>query len=119
MGTRREREAPALPGADDVIAQLGEWPSFHDAEIVRVHIERDGRSKVTIMLTAAAYKQRRVTFTFERIADLSLGGEEVNVQNVIFGLHLEQDGNFTTVEFAPCYGLSGSIKAEAVMVSVE
>jgi hypothetical protein len=86
---------------------------------VRVQIERNGRSMVTIRLTAPVYKQKQVTFTFERIADLSLGGEDINVQNVISCLLVKRDGKFITVEFGPCYGLSGSIKAESVTVSVD
>jgi hypothetical protein len=39
-----------LSGADAVVAALGEWPSFHDSEILRVHLERDGVSTVSIKL---------------------------------------------------------------------
>ena len=38
---------PAILGADAVVAWFGEWPSFHDAEILSIHIQppwalRDG-----------------------------------------------------------------------------
>ena len=111
--------ARKIPGALDVIAALGEWPSFHDAEILRVVINRGGRSSVTIRLTIPAYQQKCVTFTFDRIADMRLEGEDADVQNVIGALTIETDDQFTTVHFSPCYGLAGYIKAEAVSVSVD
>jgi len=108
-----------LSGAADVIAAFGEWPSFHDAEILRVLINRGGRSEATIRLMIPAYQQKSVTFTFERIADMRLEGEDADVQNVIGALFIEADDRFTTVHFSPCYGLAGYIKAEAVSVSVD
>ena len=110
--------ARTLPGAVDVITALGEWPSFHDAEILRVVINRGGRSAVTIRLMIAAYQQKCVTFTFEKIADMRLEGEDADSQNVIGGLMIETDGRFTTVLFSPCYGMAGYIKAESVAVQL-
>jgi Immunity protein 50 len=105
-----------LPGASDVIAAFGEWPSFHDAEILRILINRGGRSEVTIRLMIPAYQQKCVTFTFERIADMRLEGEDADVQNVIACVTIETADRFTTVHFSPCYGLAGYIKAEVVTV---
>src|SRR5215475_1228437 len=96
--------ARKLPGASGVIAAFGEWPSFHDAEILRVLINRGGRSEVTIRLMIPAYQQKCVTSTFENIADMRLEGEDADVQNVIGALMIETDGRFTTVHFSPCYG---------------
>ena len=111
--------ARKISGARDVIAALGEWPSFHDAEILRVVINRGGRSSVTLRLMIAAYQQKSVTFTFERIADMRLEGEDADGQNVIGALAIEMDDQFTTVHFSPCYGLAGYIKAQAVSVSID
>ena len=111
--------ARSLPGVVDVIAAFGEWPSFHDAEILRVVINRGGRSSVTLRLMIPAYQQKSVTFTFERIADVRLEGEDADVQNVIGSLTIDADDQFTTVYFSPCYGLAGYIKAEAVSVNVD
>jgi immunity protein 50 of polymorphic toxin system len=111
--------ARRLPGGRNVIAAFGEWPSFHDAEILRVLINRGGRSSVTIRLMIPAYQQKCVTFTFERIADMRLEGEDADVQNVIGALTIEADDRFTTVHFSPCYGLAGYIKAALVSVLLE
>jgi Immunity protein 50 len=32
---------PDIAGADDVVRWFGEWPSFHDAEVLSVHLEHD------------------------------------------------------------------------------
>lgn len=108
-----------LPGAMDVIAAFGEWPSFHDAEILRVLINRGGQSSVTIRLMIPAYQQKSVTVTFERIADMRLEGEDADVQNVIGALFIATDDRFISVHFSPCYGLAGYIKAESVTVLLD
>src|SRR5262245_24700764 len=102
--------ARKLPGASDVIVAFGEWASFHDAEILLVVINRRGQSSVTIRLMIPAYQQKSVTFTFEKIADMRLEGEDADSQNVIGALTIDTDDQFTTVHFSPCYGLAGYIK---------
>jgi len=108
---------PSIDGAEAIAAQHGRWPSFHDAEIIRVVIERDGCSTITLRLADSGAVES-VTFTFERILDLSLDGEEVNRQNVIGALHIEEIGHAMKLTFSPCYGLAGHITAERVAVRV-
>jgi len=114
-------EKPDLVGAEAVVATLGRWPSFHDAEIMRVHIERDGVSTVAIQLVgpSGSCKDGRVlTFALEGISDLSLAGESVNTQNVISSLLVEKTEGGTRLTFGPCYGLAGRIIADRVSVEV-
>ena len=62
--------APNIPGADVVVATLGRWPSFHDAEITRLHLERDGVSTISIQIVGpggGCQEGRVVTFTLERL----------------------------------------------------
>ena len=33
-------EAPDIPGAQDVIAWFGAWPTFHDAEVLSISLDR-------------------------------------------------------------------------------
>jgi hypothetical protein len=108
---------PVIDGAELVASHLGGWPSFHDAEITQVHIERDGHSTVTLRLVGT-WLGESVTFTFEKILDLTLDGEDVNRQNVIGALAIEKVGQATKVTFSPCYGLCGHITAERVGVQV-
>jgi len=72
-------ELPNIPGAEAVAAHFGRWPSFHDAEIVRVVIERGGESRVTIRLVPTE-KQIDVDLVFRDIADLHLTGENADRQ---------------------------------------
>jgi hypothetical protein len=111
-------EIPAITGATALVSVLGRWPSFHDAEIIRVLIRRNGHSTITIRLMEPQGQGFAITFTFEEILELRLEGEDVNRQNVISGLSIEPRGTATTVTFGPSYGLWGSITAERVGVRV-
>ena len=111
-----------IVGADAVVAALGGWPSFHDAEIVRLHLERDGVSTVSIQLVGPDGRckdGRVVTFTMECIKDLSLEGEHINSQNVISDLAIENTPGGIRLTFSPCYGLAGRITAEKVSVKID
>ena len=114
---------PTIVGAKRVVAALGEWPSFHDAEIVSVKLVRHAESTVTIDLVdgRARGTQRGtlVTFGFGGIIDLDLHGEDADSQNVISGLSVEDIAEGTKVSFWPCYGLSGHITAKGVNVRIE
>ena len=113
---------PKIQGADAVVGMLGEWPSFHDAEILRFHIERDGVSSVSIQLVGPDGRCETgsiVTFSMELIHDLALEGEDINRQNVLSALSVETADKGTRVIFGPCYGLAGHITAETVTVTIE
>ncbi|HTL00649.1 MAG TPA: Imm50 family immunity protein [Vicinamibacterales bacterium] len=111
-----------IAGADGVIALFGRWPSFHDAEIVRLHLERDGVSTISIQLvgpSGGCGDGRVVTFKMEGINELKLDGEAINSQNVISALVIAKTDRGTRLDFGPCYGLAGSITAERVSVGIE
>ena len=40
--------APDIPGAADVLAWFGYWPTFHDAQVLSITLNRSGESKVAI-----------------------------------------------------------------------
>jgi hypothetical protein len=107
-----------LSGADTVAAAMGRWPSFHDAEVLSVHILRSGPSTVTLSVVDA-HPPDVVTFMFEEIEYLDLHGEDADGQNVIFDLSVGTSNGLTTVTFHPCYGLSGYITAKRVSVRIE
>ena len=41
-------EAPDIPGVADVLAWFGYWPTFHDAQVLSITLNRTGESKVVI-----------------------------------------------------------------------
>ena len=111
------RETPHIIGAAALASTLGDWPSFENAEIIRVLLHRDGHSSITIRLVEARGVGVAVTFTFEQILHLNLDGD-VNRQNVISGLFVEFVGSAIKVTFGRCDGLSGHIVAQRVGVRV-
>lgn len=40
--------APDSPGVAELVEWFGSWPSFHDAEVTRIHLNRFGPSYVDV-----------------------------------------------------------------------
>ena len=95
-------EAPDIPGKADVLAWFGYWPSFHDAEVLSITLDRSHPSRIVVHtwnrtdeLDARGYyfldKHAIVTFVLE---DLLLDREGItntqidgfNAQNVLSSL---------------------------------
>ena len=121
---------PDLPGADSLVAWFGEWPSFHDAEILALHLDRGGVSSLKIhawLMTRETYekdghrfyrtdKHAVVIFSFECIVDLELA--DCSSQSVISGLSIDRRDDFLRLTLSPCFGLAGYIDAHTVSVAV-
>lgn len=116
-------EVEQIQGAADLHEWFGYWPSFHDAEIIGLHLNREGSSslrvhtwEMTKELDAKGYyvlaKHVVVEFILEMVTDLSLNG--FGHQNVIFGLGVQKTGSGFRLILDECYGLSGTIEAEKV-----
>ena len=114
-------EISEIHGAAELQEWFGYWPSFHDAEIVGLHLNRKGSSslrvhtwEMTKEIDEKGYyvlaKHVVVEFIFEAVSGLSLNG--FNLQNVIFGLAIEKTDPGFRVTLDDCYGLAGSIVAE-------
>jgi len=109
-----------IPGREVVIEWFGEWPSFHDAEIVALRLARSGSS----LLQVYPYYPRKpatVNFIFDEVTDVELS--DFSVQNVIIGLDIEQVTDQTKsdairVTLGPCFGLSGRIDAKRLRLEV-
>jgi hypothetical protein len=123
-----EPEAPTIPGADQLVDWFGFWPSFHDAEILELHLDRNSKSFIRIHTwltnnevdaSGRFISDRHVVVTFwlERIVALSLW--DFNSQNVISGVDIGATPAGHRVKLCPCYGLSGDIEAEKVSVTLE
>ncbi len=129
-----------LTGGDELLAWFGEVPTFHDAEILSLSLNRTGTSELIVhgwVMTEEVDpdgyivldKHAVVTFTFTDIMDLQLDG--FSRQNVIAGLRLgrpidrgragyyalpEEEGDIE-IELLPCYGLDGFIRSKKVVIS--
>jgi hypothetical protein len=123
-----------ITGADRLTSRFGGWPSFHDAEVVRLVMERDGAIGPSAEMVVHVWlmtdkvddrgyyvleKHTLVRFRFERIAAIRLAG--FNYQNVLFGLEVaaetvEGEQAFR-VTLDSSYGLSGSLVCGRVVVA--
>jgi hypothetical protein len=133
----------SIPGGQDLLDWFGGPPSFHDAEILSLLLDRSGPSMLklhgwimTDRVDDKGYfvldRYAVVTFLLEEIADLRLEG--FTAQNVIRGLRLRRVplpstardlaslhrvGEVIELKLEDCYGLSGSIWTRSVSVRVE
>jgi hypothetical protein len=129
-----------IPGGPELLAWFGGEPSFHDAEIISLSLNRTGISVLEVCgwLTTGAVdadgylvleKHAVVTFSVEGIIDLRLDG--FSRQNVIYGLVLRRakdrgranyyaapaEPEDIEIELLPCYGLAGFIRARKLAIS--
>ena len=133
----------SIPGGQDLLDWFGGPPSFHDAEVLSLLLDRSGPSMLklhgwvmTDRVDDEGYfvldRHAVVTFFLEEIADLGL--ERFTAQNVIHGLRLRgvplpstapnlasihRAGEVLEIELEDCYGLSGTIWARSLSVHVQ
>jgi hypothetical protein len=131
----------AVSGGANLVRWFGHVPSFHDAEILSLHLRRKGQSILRLhgwtntgTVGRDGYyvldRHAIVTFTLNEVMDLQLDG--FSIQNVIGGLVLrrapdrpERRGYLALdplphdieIELEPCYGLDGLIRARSVSIT--
>jgi hypothetical protein len=105
----------------------GEFPSFHDSEIIALQLHRTETSHISLRLVGRRREQKEdgverwvpienviVTFFLDGVEDLELYG--FSIQNVISGLALESTESGFRLKLWPCYGLAGWLTAERVRI---
>jgi immunity protein 50 of polymorphic toxin system len=121
-----ERAPVSVPGTSDLVAWFGYWPSFHDAEVLSIHLNRSGESTIAIQTWHRtnevddhgyfiATKHVLVTFILEGIQTVRL--DDFNHQNIISGLNLEETAAGCRLTLHPCFGAQGTIEAEHVRIT--
>ncbi len=120
-----------VPGGKDLVSLYPGVPDFGDAEIVALHLNRDGPSTLVIKICNTA-KPALVTFALGHWIDVQLAG--FSHQNVIGGLALRRTAEREAapwelgvgfvpgeveIELAPCFGANGLIRANLLSVSVQ
>jgi hypothetical protein len=128
-------EAPDIPGADEVIAWFGHWPTFHDAEVLSITLDRSGASRVVIHafeMTPEVDVNGRYVLARNASVIFSLEGfpqnqqgiantriECFNHQNVLSSAAVKElTGGFELI-LEGCQGVDGSIVCERMSVTVE
>ena len=118
---------------------FGRWPSFHDAEVLRVELDRGGagasygptlRADVAVFEvtpgvgpdgTFVLAKQTVATFEFREVDELTLSG--FNHQNVVWDLYIEDisaqqlERVKFRVRFPSTYGVEASFVCHAVAIT--
>jgi hypothetical protein len=116
-----------IDGASKVTEWFGEWPSFHDAEILEINLHRHGESQIKLhtgqllgQVDPNGCQRKRyaiVTFRLQDVSNLSL--DDFSQQNVISGLDIEQSEEGLQVILHPNFGVCGSITAGRVSIDFE
>ena len=111
-----------------VTSHFGFWPSFHDAEVMRVELTR-GEGDPALILDLYAFemlpevdergvyklaKRCVVTLACNGCRGLELDG--FNEQNVLAQLTIEPEGELLRVVLHPCYGIWAEFTCERVEV---
>jgi hypothetical protein len=128
---------PVIAGAELLTSLFGAWPTFHDAEVLRLALDRGHPTgdrpsleadiytfEITPETDARGYYVLRhevlVTLRFEDIEDLDLSG--FNEQNVLFALTMTDTPATSNpsapweVSFHSSYGLGAYFKCRSIEV---
>ena len=120
----------AVTGAQQLHDWFGCWPTFHDAEIISLHLNRRNPSILKIHTwemtkevdqTGHYVMEKDVVVDFE--IDVSNEDDSLELygfshQNVIFGLAINKDDSAYKLDIDPCYGLGGIIKADNISIRI-
>ncbi|HEY7354528.1 MAG TPA: Imm50 family immunity protein [Terriglobales bacterium] len=112
-----------IPGVAELHDWFGYWPTFHDAEILSMLLNRKARSSIVVH----TWKMTRdldekgdyglakhvvVEFILEGIRDLDLSG--FNHQNVVVGIQIEEKDSGFLIRLNGSYGVEGSIDVDSL-----
>jgi Immunity protein 50 len=126
-----------VAGHEKLTSVFGDWPSFHDSEVLSIRLEREGYDEWTSPAVCATvhvfacrlnehsptgvefYNHTLVTFRFNLVVNLELSG--FNQQNAIFDLIIEPSGHKTPeipidVTFQPSFGVGLSFSCQSVEI---
>jgi hypothetical protein len=128
-------EVPDIPGADDVVKWFGYWPTFHDAQILSITLNRSGESQVVIHafertseVDPRGYyvlaKHTIVTFALEGFPLNEEGITKTRIdffnhQNVLGGASIEKISNGYLLVLDGIFGVDGSIACERIKVKLQ
>jgi Immunity protein 50 len=128
-----------ISGTEEVLAALGRWPSFHDAEVIRFSLSRgsipeDKKSEAQLDVQVREYEPRYegtaqyelvliknvlIRFLFEGVEGIQVDG--FNFQNVINALHVQTHGvgseQQISVEVETIYGFGATWRCRSAKVA--
>lgn len=118
----------SVPGAQELVDWFSYWPSFHDAEVLSLSLNRTGEScvkvhtfRMTDALSPSGHyicdKHVIVSILMNEITGFNL--EDFSDQNVLSWLDLAIDENGVELTLGGCYGLQGRIRSKSIRVAIE
>lgn len=116
-----------IHGAAELHDWFGYWPSFRDAEVISLHLNRKGTSALRVhtwgmtnQVDAEGFivltRHVLVEFLLESVSDCDL--DAFNHQNVISRLAIEKADSGFRLVLTECYGLTGSITADNIAIRI-
>ena len=127
-------DTPNIPGAEKVVEWFGYWPTFHDAEVLSIKLDRSGGSNVSIHAFERTsevdsrgyfplWKHVIVTFAMERFLPDEQGITNTRIdffnhQNVITDAWIETTPKGHTLRLDGIFGVDASITCEHLSVSI-
>jgi hypothetical protein len=117
----------AIPGALQLFDWFGYWPSFHDAEVLSIELNRIGPTKIRVHAFAVtgavdsndSYvcdKHCIVTLLLEDLEGVELA--DFNQMNVLSSLRFQRGNNTFILTLGSIFGVGGSIKAKSVRIEL-
>lgn len=111
----------SLSGASELKAELGYWPSFHDAEIIEICIRTQGISEIKVRPVKQEAPKRKtqnviVVLQIAEIESLNLTG--FYSQNIILELRITANRDGFHIDIDGTVGLSGQITAKQISVKL-
>lgn len=115
-----------IEGAQRLVSWFGRWPTFHDAEVVHLHLNRTGKSSLLVYAfemtdeldEGGVYKIVKhvlIEFLLEDIQELEL--EDFSQQNVLFGLGVHYNENKKEIVLDSTWGVGGTIQAKHISLT--
>ena len=128
-------EPPNIPGASDVTSWFGYWPTFHDAEVLSIHLDRLCGCEVVIHafhMTSEVDAVGRYVFTKHALVTFRLAGfpqdeagivntriEGFNQQNVLSSASVQDRSGSYELRLEGIYGADCSIVCNKISVTLE
>jgi hypothetical protein len=127
-------EEPDIPGASNVTEWFGRWPTFHDAEVLSIIMQRSGESRVAICAFETTSevdgsgryvlaKQAVVTFVLDGFPQDQYGitntrVEFFNHQNVLSSAAVNRRTEGYELVLEGCHGVDASLLCKHMRVEL-
>ena len=122
-------DPPDIPGAQDVVEWFGYWPTFHDAEVLSIHLDHikgftvsihafEMTSEVDAEGHYVARKHAIVIFQGQGLPACGVSLETFASQNVLGCAYVERVPDGSALVLESSVGVAGRVVAREFSVSI-